>query len=173
MKYKNIEEATREWVKEFNAFPLGMIEKLFNVDVDDWHEVTPISEGCRVWSNDYQEMGEVIEITEDEDGNEIVKVKLDNDNEEEIETTENDISREEDSYFPMWGTMWQFGDSCDDWWLENDNGLEIMAKCGFRIYESEEFGYFFGIDGAGYNFYEALWIPLYKARGLEWHETEE
>ena len=28
------------------------------------------------------------------------------------------------------------------------------------------------IDGAGYDFYESHWIPLYKARGLQWHETE-
>ena len=24
----------------------------------------------------------------------------------------------------------------------------------------------------GYDFYENHWIPLYKARGLQWHETE-
>lgn len=29
-----------------------------------------------------------------------------------------------------------------------------------------------GIDGAGYNFYEAHWLPLYNARGLQWHDTE-
>lgn len=69
----------------------------------------------------------------------------------------------------MWGTMWQFGDSADEWWLENH--LEEMAACGFRIYESNEFGYFFGIDGAGYSFYEEHWIPLYKAVGLQWHEA--
>lgn len=71
---------------------------------------------------------------------------------------------------PMWGTMWSFGDSADDWWLEEDDGIEIMSECGFRIYESDEFGYFFGIDGAGYSFYDAHWIPLYKARGLQWHD---
>ena len=38
------------------------------------------------------------------------------------------------------------------------------------MYESGEFGYFFGIDGAGYDFYECHWIPLYKARGLQWHD---
>ena len=69
----------------------------------------------------------------------------------------------------MWGTMWQFSDSCDNWWLENH--LNEMADCGFRIYESDEFGYFFGIDGAGYDFYEAHWIPLYNKRGLQWHTT--
>ena len=167
MNNKTILDATREWVKSFNAFPLAMIEKLFNIDTDDWHEITPISKYCKVWSNKHQEMGEVIEIIKDEDENEFFKVKLDNG--EEVETTEADISREDYSFFPMWGTMWQFGDSCDDWWLEEDNGLKLMARCGFRIYESEEFGYFFGIDGAGYDFYEEHWIPLYKARGLQWH----
>ena len=82
--------------------------------------------------------------------------------------------RDEDAdYLPMWGTMWSFGDSADDYWLEEEDGLELMAKCGFRIYEQEDFGYLFGIDGAGYSFMEAHWIPLYKARGLHWHEEEE
>ena len=76
-------------------------------------------------------------------------------------------------YLPMWDTMWSFGDSADDYWLEEEDGLELMAKCGFRIYEQEDFGYLFGIDGAGYSFMEAHWIPLYKARGLHWHEEEE
>ena len=89
-------------------------------------------------------------------------------------TTEkkSDFEINHDDYLPMWGTMWSFGDSCDDWWLEEDNGIELMSQCGFRIYESEEFGYFFGIDGAGYDFYAEHWIPLYKARGLQWHEME-
>lgn len=70
----------------------------------------------------------------------------------------------------MWGTMWSFGDGCDDWWLEDGDGIRIMSECGFRIYEHEEFGYFFGIDGCGYDFYEAHWLPLYNARGLQWHD---
>lgn len=91
------------------------------------------------------------------------------------EWTEKTILTEEEEeyyedYLPMWGTMWSFDDSADNWWLEDGDGIEAMSKCGFRIYEHEEFGFFFGIDGAGYNFYEAHWIPLYKARGLQWHD---
>lgn len=70
---------------------------------------------------------------------------------------------------PMWRVMWSFGDSADDYWLKKGDGLELMAEYGFRIYEQEDFGYLFGIDGAGYNFMEAHWLPLYKARGLHWH----
>ena len=82
--------------------------------------------------------------------------------------------RDEDAdYLPMWGTMWSFGDSADDYWLEKGGGLELMAECGFRIYEQEDFGYLFGIDGAGYSFLHEHWIPLYKARGLRWHREEE
>lgn len=84
-----------------------------------------------------------------------------------------------DSYLPMWGTMWQFHDSADIGWVDfryNDDeetGLEALSRCGFRVYESEKYGYFFGIDGGGHDFYEAHWIPLYEARGLQWHESEE
>ena len=54
-------------------------------------------------------------------------------------------------------------------WYEGD-GSKLMSECGFRVYESEDFGFIFGIDGAGYDFYESHWIPLYKARGLRWHD---
>lgn len=66
--------------------------------------------------------------------------------------------------------MWSYGDSVDDWWLEECDGIQAMSECGFRIYEHEEFGYFFGIDGMGYDFYEAHWLPLYNKRGLQWHD---
>ena len=130
MKYETIKEATEAWVREFNAFPQGMIEQLWMDHPDEWAEIT---------------------YKGDED---------------------------EDDYYdalPMWGTMWQFGDRIDDDWLSGEfgeHGLKLMSECGFRIYEHEEFGYFFGIDGAGYDFYEAHWIPLYKARGLHWHKEE-
>ena len=71
---------------------------------------------------------------------------------------------------PMWGTMWSFGDSADDEWLEDH--LQVMADYGFRIYEHEDYGYIFGIDGCGYDFYEGHWIPLYKARGLKWSKED-
>lgn len=164
-KNETILEATREWVGTFNAFPLNMITKLFNIDVYDWREITPVSEGCRAWSDENQKIGYVTEIKESEDGEKIAVIELDNG--EKVEELKADLSREDDDYFPMWGTMWQFSDSCDDRWLENH--LDEMANCGFRIYESDEFGYFFGIDGAGYDFYEAHWIPLYSKRGLLWH----
>lgn len=72
----------------------------------------------------------------------------------------------------MWGTMWSFSDNLDQYWLEERGGLEEMSKCGFRIFNHDTYGYYFGIDGAGYDFYEELWIPLYLARGLHWHKGD-
>ena len=166
MKYDTIREAASAWVKEFNAFPLNMIKKLCDAYPDDWREITPMSIGTRVWvwCAEYQDEGEVIELN-----GEIVKVQLDNG--KIIETDKANLSREDADFFPIWGTMWQFSYTYDNDWLVNH--LDEMAACGFRIYESEEFGYFFGIDGAGYDFYEEHWIPLYKATELHWHKEAE
>lgn len=80
---------------------------------------------------------------------------------------------EYDDALPMWGTLWAFDDPIDNWWLTERNGIQKMAECGFRIYDQADYQYIFGIDGAGYNFYKAHWIPLYKARGLHWHTISE
>lgn len=168
MKYKTIKVATEAWVHEMNAIPQGMISRLSYNDPEDWEEVTMPSKYDRVWVFDSDEYGEITDI--DEETEEYI-INLDNGN--EIRCEEVDFEVNYDSYLPMWGTMWSFGDNIDDWWLEENNGIKLMSECGFRIYKSEEFGYFFGIDGGGYDFYEAHWIPLYKARGLQWHETEK
>ena len=70
----------------------------------------------------------------------------------------------------MWGTLWTLGCKSDEDWVSGN--IEKMQECGFRVYEQEDFGILIGIDGVGYDFYEAHWIPLYKARGLHWHSTE-
>ncbi len=167
-----IEEAVRKWVGEMNAIPYGMIEKLMSIEDDDIREVTEPAIGDRVYvfnlpeeytGNDDE--GEVEDILHEEN---VYVIKLDDGT--SVKVCRNDFEVEYYSVLPMWGTLWMFGDSADDWWLEEDDGIKKMSECGFRIYKSEEFGYFFGIDGAGYDFYEAHWIPLYKARGLKWHD---
>ena len=171
MKYDNSNDAAHAWVREFNAIPQRSVQKLFSLDPDGLNEITPASVGMRVYFYDAQEGGEIIKTQQGEDENQCL-IELDN-GEEVYGIDGDDFGIEPDDYLPMWGTMWTFGDSCDEWWIEN-GGLQAMADCGFRIYELEDLGYVFGIDGAGYDFYEAHWIPLYKARGLHWHkETGE
>jgi len=97
----------------------------------------------------------------------IVKL-MDSDSDEIVEVTPF-AKTEYESFLPMWGTMFSFSDPLDNEWLSEPGNLQAMIDCGFRVYQQEDYDYIFGIDGAGYDFYEAHWIPLYKARGLQWH----
>ena len=46
--------------------------------------------------------------------------------------------------------------------------IQKIKDCGFTILDSD-YGLFIGIDGAGYDFYEKHWTPLYDAFGFKWH----
>lgn len=182
------DEAVSKWVNEFNSIPQGMIEMLMRTDPDAWREITLPSRGYRVYVYELPErvyvpglLGETPdgrpyegtahrgEITDCYD-NETYRIRMDDG--EYIFVKSDDFDVEYDDTLPMWGVMWQFGDSCDEYWLECLDGIRLMSECGFRIYEHDEWGYFFGIDGAGYSFKEAHWMPLYRARGLQWHDKE-
>lgn len=168
MLYDTIREAVHEWGREFNAVPRGIVEKLIKADggaCDAIREVTPPARGCTVYVFDKDSYGEIVQHISDD----TYRIELYNG--ERIDISEDSFEVEYDSYLPMWNTMWAFNDFCDNYWLEN-GGLQIMADCGFRIYEQEDYGYIFGIDGCGYDFYEEHWIPLYKARGLHWHKED-
>lgn len=165
-------DATREWVGQMNAIQQGMIQRLMDADDNDWCEVTQPSCGDRVYVFDLpdgyegdEHHGEIESFLEESDN---YLVSLDDGT--AVEIGKEDLEVERDECLPMWGTMWSFGDSADEWWLEEGDGIEAMSRCGFRVYMSEEFGYFFGIDGAGYDFYEVHWCPLYQARGVQWHD---
>ena len=173
MKFDTIKEACQLWVeRDMIQVPMSVVEKLqMQSDYNDITEITPPSRGDRIsiWSGDYD--GEHGEIVRHIDGDEYT-VQLDSDEYPDPVTVFSDeFDVEYDSGLPMWGTMWAFEDMCDEQWLENN--LQAVANCGFRIYESEDYGYLIGIDGAGYDFYEAHFCPLYKARGLHWHKENE
>lgn len=169
---RTVSDAAHDWVREMDAIQQSMIDKLMGLDPDDWHEVTTPSKGDRVYvynvegkSKDHE--GYIKGYDEEAD---LYAIELDNG--KLLSCEGEDFEVEYDGSLPMWGTMWSFRDSADVWWLEEDDGIRKMSECGFRVYESEEFGYFFGIDGAGYDFYGSHWIPLYRARGLQWHDEE-
>lgn len=163
-----IREATSEWInRSFDAIDTCILRKLYSYDPDDWHEVTEPSVGETVYVYSESCTGEIVGYDE-ENGFEIELY----DSGKTIFAEKDDFEREDDTFWPMWNTMWGFSDSADIWWMEN-GGIEALSKCGFRVYESEEFGFYFGIDGCGYNFKEAHFIPLYKERGLRWHDEPE
>lgn len=166
---KTIKEAAQKWVSEFNVFPQDMIKKLIKMEPDMWQEVTKPTAGDRVYVFHAQGMpyGCVGKITGFLEKSDAYLVDLDDGR--TIEVEESGMQVERYDFLPMWGTMWQFGDSLDEHWLEANDGIRIMSDCGFRIYRHDEWGHFFGIDGAGYSFYENHWIPAYEKRGLMWH----
>ena len=68
---------------------------------------------------------------------------------------------------PMWSTWFIPADSYWYRWIEDN--ADTVANCGFTLiyYDGDLFA--LGIDGAGYDFREAHWQPLYDATGLTWH----
>ena len=160
-----IKEATELWVhRDMNYIPYSVLGKLRQLDPNDVREITPICKGDRVYVCSVSQYGYVTSISDD-----LYTVELDDD--ETVEVEENDLESDFDGEFPMWNTLWTFNDPCDEAWAEEH--LFVMAECGFRLYESEDYGLVFGIDGAGYDFYSEHWIPLYKARGLHWHDDAD
>ena len=127
-KNMNIKEATEKWVNGFNGIPLELIVKAYKDDIENIYEVTPITVGDRVWSNEEQEEMEVLEINVDEGTCEVVSYS------DETFTLElGDISRENEDYFPMWGRMWTFGESIDNWWLEDEDNQRKMLNVGLEF----------------------------------------
>lgn len=79
----------------------------------------------------------------------------------------------------MWGTMFIVNDSVDKRRIESllkdeDEDSEMMGS--FKVGDTGINAWWIdgelvlGINGAGYDFYEAHWIPLYKALDYHWHK---
>jgi hypothetical protein len=84
-------------------------------------------------------------------------------------------------YGIMWGTMFLVNDPVDKRRIQAL--LQPVEDEEDELYGSEEVGntgifafdidgeIVLGIHGAGYDFYEHHWIPLYEALGYAWHES--
>ncbi len=171
-------DAAREWVTEFNAIPQSFLLKMLEVcGCDEFQEVTPpgVGDSVYIYDGEYAGCSGCVSASGCDGDQDLYEISLYSSGADDAETIvlERDAFEVEYAdFFPIWGTMWTFRDSTDVWWLEENGGLQAMADCGFRIYEQEDLGYVFGIDGAGYDFYESHWVPLYRKRGLRWHDAE-
>lgn len=176
MIYKTLSEACHAWVDEFNEIPESAIVKLSRYD-NSVQEITPPAKGDRVYITDPDWMwkdGEIIDTKYDGE-DDLYVVKLDDEPDNPKIISADCITVIRDYEFPIWSTLWSFGERIDEEWLTGEYGeshLQEMADLGFRIFDSEDFGIVFGIDGAGYSFYEKHWEPLYLLRGLKWHEDQ-
>ena len=124
-EYKTVRDATEMWVHEMNAIPQGMIQDLMSLHPDDWMEVTKPSTGDRVYIYDLPDEVDSIEhggeVKSYNGESELYCIELDDG--KLVSAEADDFEVEYDGLLPMWGTMWSFGDSCDDWWLEEDDGM--------------------------------------------------
>ena len=163
-----IREAAKKYVEcYFDGIQTDLLDRLMRFDCEDWREVTVPAVGHPVFLYCTGESGEVVSRAED-----LSEYKVRLDGGEEVTVKRGGLGLDFYNVLPAYARMWSFREPIDVAWLEERGGLEVMSDCGFRIFESSVFGYFFGIDGANYDFYESHWIPLYKARGLHWHSEE-
>ena len=98
------------------------------------------------------------------------------------------VARHDDIWLPlpMWGTLFVPGDDCDARNIArlcretepSDSEEEVLLSAGWRKVGTTgilavEFDdqLLLGINGAGYDFYEAHWNPLYVELEYSWHEA--
>lgn len=70
---------------------------------------------------------------------------------------------------PMWSYWFQPKDPVDAWKIQEMS--DEVAGLGFVLIidDEDQSVWGLGIDGAGFDFYESYWIPLYDLFGLKWH----
>ena len=67
------------------------------------------------------------------------------------------------NHYPMWNTIWK----CDEFYLNSEYcDYNKLWRLGIGIISHPERGNFLFINGAGYDFYETHWKPLFKM--LKW-----
>lgn len=161
-------EAVRQFVETMDFVPTSVFAKIWYHD-GSVTEITPprMNDIVDVVDGEYAgKEGEIVKTDYDDDP-ELYLVKLNNDPDIKI-IEQMSLVPQYDDMFPMCGTMF-VPENIDQEWIRRN--LQKVADLGFRIYDSDDFGLALGIDGAGYDFYEAFWTPLYDLRGLKWHET--
>lgn len=68
---------------------------------------------------------------------------------------------------PIWNTVWVLDDE------PTYQELQELNDCDISVYEDCDGNWYFGIDGANYDFYEKHWLKLYRRRGICWHSTQD
>lgn len=167
-KFKDINEATIAWTEGFNEIPYALFELAYGGnDYEGITDLTPLSKGVKVSFYCCDRGTLVGEIDEFNPDSNTATVIVDGVSEEQVFLDELTLHRSD--FLPQAG-VWTFSNTLDEEWATSEKGLQAMADCGFCVFESDELGIFFGIDGGGYCFLNEHFIPLYKERGLLWHK---
>lgn len=171
MSKPTIREAAEQWIDQFDRVPASVIEKMAQADEamnyydsDSLRLVAGPRIAC-IWCGATYEgehsLEQLHELDQSRRG-------------EPCPFCEGNSGDQWERGFPVnafpcgWSTLFAPRDGLDrEWVLEH---ADAVAGLGFFVFESEDYGCLLGIDGAGYDFYDAFWIPLYRLRGLHWHE---
>lgn len=173
-RYATELEACRAWVAQWDNIPSALVEKAYQDSPD---EVELLAGGDKV--SDCCDAEVETQVVHTDDGlREVVcctmcHQRLDRhvDNDGIVREGGSHWSGSMHGWPAAWGTLFHPGETLDEDWIRSNP--EIVATCGFLVYDCDEAGILLGIDGAGYDFYASHWIPLYRARGLQWHKPVE
>jgi len=191
-------EACEKWVqRDFSNIPYALLERAYlaneqvgeDIEIlaptpDDWaeryytdyldgySEDFPTFEQWQDQNNDLYDWDDPEELDYGRQDYEDELLSHQKANEQAIEKAK-EAAREDGWYenvgpLPMWGWVFVPNNGLDADWIEA-NAKEI-SELGFTVYQTEEIGVYLGINGAGYDFYDAHWLPLYDLRGLQWHD---
>jgi len=162
--YKTEMEACRAWVDSFSRIPGSLLERAYK---DDQDELKLLAGGARTSDCCGVEAEERPKTrAEEKDGDTAEHVYKCSECDKPCGWSWGGAQY---AWPAGWGTLFNPGDSSDEDWI-TQNADRIADECGFVVYECDEVGTLLGIDGGGYDFYEQHWLPLYRLRGLEWHE---
>jgi len=67
--------------------------------------------------------------------------------------------------------MWMFNDGAEQYWIEEEANLRLVAECCFRIYKADDM-YFLDAGDPDDDIFESRWIPLYNARNPKMDDSE-
>jgi len=143
-------EACRLWVKrDFSMIPTALLERAYGGNFyEDIEILAPTLDDFRREFRERNKCQHSCDECPDE---------------ECVDAYEDEVPK-----IPMWGWVFVPNDPSDQRWIRSH--AKEVAKCGFIVYETSEIGVYLGINGAGYDFFEHHWLPLYRARGLKWHD---
>lgn len=163
-----IREATQEWLKEFNEIPNQVIiemaksdEQISCYDSDNFRLISSPAIQCGYCSANYDGDKSLKELQEENN----VKCEYCEDNTGDLW----EIGYPEYAFPTGWGTLFSPKSSFDSEWMAKN--ADQISKLGIFVFDSDIYGIILGIDAGGFDFYDAYWIPLYKLRGLKWHDS--
>ena len=172
-------KSTKDWIEQFNNIPQQILSDLIESGAKDYYEVyTPLYHVTCKMLNDCGNCKHADDITptqytelyEDDEqmyidcGESYQPHYLD----KVLAQCEMGEEQTHEDEIPMWGTLVQPPYMDQDWF--KSNAQEIYEKVGLLVYENEYYTIMIGANSAGHDFYQSYWVPLYKLRGLKWHE---